>query len=452
VTNYEFFKRLLPENQAAFFVLWWETIHRKPDGKFQHDSSAFRTLLDLANAADHYARALNVRNLYFCVSSQREANFRARGSPPQAIRNIANTVAVKVLFLDLDVKSGAYATTDEAMRALIAVCVAIGLPTPSIVVVYSSAPQDDSPPVDSSLHCYWALNRTLSVEEWRPLARAFKTALQKHGLVFDLNVPSNVAGILRPLGSVNRKYDPPRVARLAFSGPDCDLDAIRAVLAHARPEAEREYSRDRSSDADFDEIVDAVEHLAAHGCFDRGRYEQMLGLHFALAHLVTAKPELRDSAWDLIRCVVAGTGRDLAVNETRFEDALTRTADRLASDGDLVTPASLFRAALQVGWRPPRIEDRLEPEQRHKLYRFRLRLAEMFADGHDRVEAAKRAARMVSRIADERVLAALAPSLARRLALDDWDESTILDAIECATGRRDASLAKWAQRLRRSAA
>jgi hypothetical protein len=62
----------------------------------------------------------------------------------------------------------------------------------------------------------------------------------------------------------------------------------------------------------------------------------MLALHFALAHLVSVKPELRDDAWGLIRCVVAGTGRDLAINETRFEDALTRTADRLVSDGDLV--------------------------------------------------------------------------------------------------------------------
>ena len=53
--------------------------------------------------------------------------------------NIANTIASGVLFLDLDVKGGAYTTTDEAMRALIAVCVALGLPAPSIVI-YSSAP------------------------------------------------------------------------------------------------------------------------------------------------------------------------------------------------------------------------------------------------------------------------------------------------------------------------
>jgi hypothetical protein len=267
--------------------------------------------------------------------------------------------------------------------------------------------------------------------------------LQKSGLIFDLNVPYNVAGILRPLGSVNRKYDPPRVARLAFSGPDCDLDATRAALAHVQPETEREYSRGRNSDADFDEIVDVVEHLAIHGHFDRGRYEQMLALHFALAHLVTARPELRDDAWQLIRCVVAGTGRDVTVNEARFEDALTRTPDRLATDGDLVTPASLFRAAYAAGWRRT---DGLGPDQHSALAHARRRLRLIFDGDHDRVACAKRAQRLIERVVDSGVRAALAPSFAHRLARDGWSEATILDALECLTGRRDAGLARWAQR------
>jgi hypothetical protein len=439
VTNYELFKRLLPESQdAVFYVLWWETIHRKADGKFQHNSSAFRTVLDLANAADQYASALNVRNLFFCVSAQREANFRERNSPPQAIRNIANTIAIRVLFLDLDVKSGAYGTTDEAMRALIAACVALGLPTPSIVI-YSSAPQDGSPLVDSSLHCYWVLNRALSVEEWKPLARAFKTALQKHGLIFDLNVPTNVACILRPLGSVNRKYDPPRSARLAFSGPDCDLEAIRSALTHVQPEAEREHSRERNNDADFDEIVDAVEYLATRGYFDRSRYEQMLSLHFALAHLVSAKPELRDDAWKLIRCVGTGTGRDLSIDETRFEDALTRTADRLVSDGDLVTPASLFRAAYASGWSAA---DALNNDQRVALANARHKLRVLFSKPCKRTTVE----RLIDRITDARVRAATAPQLAIRAARAGWAEADTTDAVERLTGRRDLSLVRWAHR------
>jgi hypothetical protein len=215
-------------------------------------------------------------------------------------------------------------------------------------------------------------------------------------MCLDLNVPSNVAGILRPLGSVNRKYDPPRVARLGFSGPDCDLDAIRAVLAQVQPEAEREYSRDRNSDADFDEIVDVVEHLTTHGCFDRGRYEQMLALHFALA-----------------------------------------------ADGDLLTPASLFRAAYAAGWRRT---DALSSDQRDALVRARRRLRQIFGDSRDRAVSAKQARRLIERIAEPGVRAALAPSFAHRLARDGWDEAMILDALECLTARRDVNLARWAQR------
>ena len=265
-TNFELFKRILPEGQDAFLVLWWETIHRKPDGKFKHDSAAFQTILDLAGAADQYVAALNVQSLFFCLSTQREANFRERRNPPQAIRNIANTVAIKVFFLDLDVKGGAYATTDEAEQALLAALSALGLPSPSIGI-YSSAPADGSQPLDSSLHCYWVLNQTLTPEEWQPLAKAFKAALKDQGLVFDLNVPSNVACILRPLGSLNRKYDPPRIARLAFEGPDCDLKIFRSALAHVRAPTE---PHERNSSADLDEVAEVVEHLAARGYFDRG--------------------------------------------------------------------------------------------------------------------------------------------------------------------------------------
>ena len=143
-----------------------------------------------------------------------------------------------------------------------------------------------------------------------------------------------------------------------------------------------------NSDADFDEVLDAAEYLATCGHFDRGRYKQTLVLHFALAHLVTAKPELRDDAWGLIRCVVAGTGRDLAINEQRFDDALTRTADRLASDDALTTPASLFKAAYAAGWSSHELT--LDPEQDDAPSRARRRAASDFrSDDYDRDDAAE---------------------------------------------------------------
>ena len=93
-----------------------------------------RTLLDLANAADQYAGALNVRNLFFCVSVQREANFASTAIRRRRSRHSEHSFLIKVFFLDLDVKENGYASTDEAMRELNAKCLAIGIPFPSVVI------------------------------------------------------------------------------------------------------------------------------------------------------------------------------------------------------------------------------------------------------------------------------------------------------------------------------
>ena len=451
MTSLELFKRLLPESQGqAFYVLWWETIHRKPDGKFRHDSAAFRTLLDLANAAEQYVNALNVRNLFFCLSLQREANFRERSNPPQAIRNIPNALLIKVFFLDLDVKENGYASTDEAMRELNAKCLAIGIPFPS-VIIFSSAPLDGSAPTNSSLHCYWVLPEAMTPEEWRPLARAFQAALQKHGLVFDLNVPTNIAGILRPLGSLNKKYNPFRIARLAFWRPDCDLEAFRSALAPFMSGAQTlAHDPDREVAPDLAELADAVEYRSDRGDYARGNYHAMLELHFGLAHHVTARPELLTDAWALIQRVVLANGRVVAFNQSLFEEALTRTADRRGSDDALLTPRSIFKGALDGGWLPPHPEDDLSDEQRITLGRAKRKLWFLFRDGHHRQDAADDAARLAGRIKDPLVMAALAPALALHLARDDWGEPTILDAIELFKGHRDVELARWAQKKGRS--
>src|ERR1700722_307589 len=172
ITNLEFLTRVLPENQVgAFYVLWWETPYLKRDGKkYEHDGAAFSTLPELADAADQYPRALSVRNLFFCLSLQRAAAPRKYSGPLKAIRNIANSLLIKVCFIDLDVKQAGYRDTDEAMRELNARCLAIGIPFPS-VIIFSSAPLDGSAPTHSSLHCYWIFNRPLTGEEWLPIAK-----------------------------------------------------------------------------------------------------------------------------------------------------------------------------------------------------------------------------------------------------------------------------------------
>jgi hypothetical protein len=111
------------------------------------------------------------------------------------------------------------------------------------------------------------------------------------------------------------------------------------------------------------------------------------------------------------------------------------------------TLASTFHYALQMGWRPPSIEDSLEPEQSDELYRARRRLHQIFCpDDFDRNESAKKAERLALRVRDPNVLAALAPTMAILLARDGWGEETILNAIEFLAGQRNVGLARWARR------
>jgi hypothetical protein len=102
-----------------------------------------------------------------------------------------------------------------------------------------------------------------------------------------------------------------------------------------------------------------------------------------------------------------------------------------------------LRAAYAAGWRRA---DTLDQNQRVALAKARRGLRLIFGEDHDRVDAAKRACRMLERIGDPDVRAALAPSIARRLALDGWGENALLNAIESLVGRRDVGLARWAKR------
>ena len=252
------------------------------------------------------------------------ASVRGYSGPLKAIRTIPNALLIKVFFLDLDVKAAGYANTDEAMRELNAKCLTIGIPFPSIIV-FSSAPLDGSAATHSSLHVYWVLTRALTREEWLPIARALQAALEKHGLIFD-PVCTNFAGVLRPLGSLNKKYDPFRIARLAFwgTGPDYDPDEFSRPLAPFRASAQSlAYDSDREVAPDLAELADAVEYRSDRGHYARGRYHAMLELHFGLAHHVTARPELLDDARAIIQRVVLANDRVIAFNErSLFEEAV----------------------------------------------------------------------------------------------------------------------------------
>ncbi len=80
----------------------------------------------------------------------------------------------------------------------------------------------------------------------------------------------------------------------------------------------------------------------------------------------------------LFERIAVATGRDHARAMTWFDGACDRAP--AYADQTSRTLASTFHYALQMGWRPPRIEDSFEPDQEDALYRARRRLHQIFDD------------------------------------------------------------------------
>ena len=83
--------------------------------------------------------------------------------------------ALKSAWLDVDVEKDPakdpqgkkYRSVEEAVRAVLRFCKALGIPFPSAVVESGGG-----------IHCYWFSDAALNVEEWEVFAQALKTAAQ----------------------------------------------------------------------------------------------------------------------------------------------------------------------------------------------------------------------------------------------------------------------------------
>lgn len=160
-------------------------------------------------------------------------------------REAANAKSLKALFVDLDcsdekAKTGkGYATKSEAKVALKVFCDAVSLPPPLLV---------DS---GGGLHVYWRLERAVPAAEWKTVADQLKALCMTHGLNADPAVTADTARILRPVGSINWKYDPPRRVKLLEDNGPFHFDMLRTQIdkAHAQSVVSGKQLRPRSSSA-----------------------------------------------------------------------------------------------------------------------------------------------------------------------------------------------------------
>jgi DNA primase catalytic subunit len=149
-----------------------------------------------------------VRDIYFCLSRQRAYKLDQSGKPA-ADRSKENAVALKSLWLDIDVKDPpkGYASVGEALAAQSGLCHSVGLPEPSAIVLSGGG-----------IHVYWSSARVLTPDEWQPLAQGLKNAAVQHGLRCDVGCTTDRARLLRVPGTFNWKGGQKRPVKLLRLG------------------------------------------------------------------------------------------------------------------------------------------------------------------------------------------------------------------------------------------
>ena len=222
----EFLARVVPWDGQSFV-----SIHhsfpvqnpRNPARPFGMSGTSNRDLAGAMRTLKYIATRPDTRDIYVCMSSLRSAVEKTKGRARwfQSDKHADNAVALKSLFVDVDVKPGAYATTRDGVGALVRFCKAIDLPLPTGMVESGSG----------GFHAYWVLSRPLAVAEWQPLALALAEATRTNGLICDTQCTVDSVRILRVPGTANFKHSPERpVIMRPFLPDDYSPERIERAL------------------------------------------------------------------------------------------------------------------------------------------------------------------------------------------------------------------------------
>lgn len=225
-----FLSRVLPwapvGDPNAYYNLHWKWFKRG-ETETHWAGRAANTLDGMLEILQEAIRSRTTTDIYVCLSSQRMATprviERTGKTYMSATRSVSNAVHLRCLYIDIDVKDGAYASTADAINALVKFCNASGMPQPTMGIGSGTG----------GLHVYWCMDEALAPADWLPLARALAEACRQHGLMVDSQCTVDAARILRVPETHNYKTVPPTLVTLASGEPlpfDYSVAAIRAAL------------------------------------------------------------------------------------------------------------------------------------------------------------------------------------------------------------------------------
>lgn len=171
------------------------------------------TIEDLAN--DITQHNANGHHVYYALASYAEPTKRKRD----------NVQHIKTIALDIDCGNGKlYQTPKQGAAGLAQFLQTFDLPQP--VIVFSG----------NGLHCYWPLDEDLTFDEWYPTAAAIKEAALSSDFYIDEVVTTDIARILRPITTINRKKGCGKEVRLLRPAPTVSITDLRLGVQDYLPE------------------------------------------------------------------------------------------------------------------------------------------------------------------------------------------------------------------------
>lgn len=201
-----FLSLVLPTEGAGVYVAW----------------NGVNKLHSYHDTLDDLAAALQAIDESGGVAYYATATFNA------SRRLAANVQAKKSLYIDIDFKDIKDIPAEEkasySLTKLRTFTKERSLPAPSYVLS-----------TGGGVHVYWALEDSLTKDQWQPYADALKSALLEAGVPIDATCSADSARLMRPLGTHNRKYTPPFKTEGIPLGKPVPVTRFDALLGAADP-------------------------------------------------------------------------------------------------------------------------------------------------------------------------------------------------------------------------
>lgn len=217
-----FLKAILPPDGFYYLARWVESNKNPKGGFFIHE--AYTDIAEFSDALIQWGRKTNV---YHACSSFTEVQYKQKQKPNGEFFDILvgrtkdNVRAAKSFWLDLDVKpgvAGAYASKAETRDDIKKVRDLLGA-TPIIV---------DS---GNGIHLYFPTDEAMPRRDWERIANKLRTAIDHLGIKHDTSRTTDIASILRPVGSFNRKDKAnPKGVKYIKTGDSLPVAVIEARL------------------------------------------------------------------------------------------------------------------------------------------------------------------------------------------------------------------------------